>query len=207
MPLFKQFEIVPNTFLLIWEIVESEKQLLENLKSSNRFNLKLSQLKTSSHRKQFLSNLQLLNFKNISFEELEYNKHGKPELKNKFISMSHSFNYSAVTISNKKVGIDVEKFRSKISKISNKFISTREIGLIGNLSIENLTKVWTIKEAVYKAFGISGIDFKNNINIESINSAFTKAIVKINYQDKCETYNIEIIKFSQYICSSAIQLT
>ena len=107
-------------------------------------------------------------------------------------SLSHSFDYSAVTVSDKKVGVDVEKFRSKISKISHKFISVNEINLIGDQSIENLTKVWTIKEAVYKAFGFSGIDFKKNIAIEFINRRFTKAFVKINNDDEFESYNIEI---------------
>ena len=129
------------------------------------------------------------------------------ELENRYISLSHSFDYSAVTISDKKVGVDVEKFRLKISKISHKFISAKEINLIGDQSIENLTKVWTIKEAVYKAFGFSGIDFKKNIAIESINRRFTKAFVKINNDDEFESYNIEIFNFSQYICSVAIQST
>ena len=37
--------------------------------------------------------------------------------------------------------------------------------LIKENSIQNITKIWTIKEAVYKAFGQPGIDFKKNIII------------------------------------------
>ena len=203
MPIFKDLEIVPDTFVLVWEIIESEISLLENLKSSNKITLKLNQLKNSTHRRQFLSNLQLLNLKNISFKDLEYNNNGKPEMKDKFISFSHSFDFSAVVISNKKTGIDIEKFRSKILKISHKFINQSEINLIKNLSIENITKVWTIKEAVFKAFGYAGIDFKENILIESINLDFDKAKVKIYKKEIIEYYNIEIFNFSQYICSVA----
>jgi|TARA_B110000902_G_C14198791_1_gene546918 phosphopantetheinyl transferase len=207
MPLYKHSEIIPNTFLLIWEITETKNMLIKNLKNINQLTLKLSHLKSNSHKLQFLSNLQLMKLKNISFEDLDYNVNGKPELENRYISLSHSFDYSAVTVSDKKVGVDVEKFRSKISKISHKFISANEINLIGDQSIENLTKVWTIKEAVYKAFGFSGIDFKKNIAIEFINRRFTKAFVKINNDDEFESYNIEIFNFSQYICSVAIQST
>ena len=78
-----------------------------------------------------------MKLKNISFEDLDYNVNGKPELENRYISLSHSFDYSAVTVSDKKVGVDVEKFRSKISKISHKFISANEINLIGDQSIDN----------------------------------------------------------------------
>lgn len=75
--------------------------------------------------------------------------------------------------------------------------------MIKELDIENLTKVWTIKEAVYKAFGYQGIDFKENILIENINNEFNKVQVKINKNEIIENYNVDIINFSQYICSVA----
>ena len=204
MPLFKHVEIKPNTFLVIWEITESEIYLNKGLNNLNQYSSKLNQLKGQSQRKQFLSILQLLQLKNLSFEDLKYNKRGKPELDNNFISITHSFDYSGIILSDRKVGIDIEKLRPSILKISKKFINQHEINLIGELSIENLTKVWTIKEAIFKAFGFSGIDFKKNIIIESINTGFQKANVKINKNNKVEYYDVEIISFSQYICSIAI---
>jgi phosphopantetheinyl transferase len=204
MPLFKHVEIKPNTFLVIWEITESEIYLNKGLNNLNQYSSKLNQLKGQSQRKQFLSILQLLQLKNLSFEDLKYNKRGKPELDNNFISITHSFDYSGIILSDRKVGIDIEKLRPSIVKISKKFINQHEINLIGELSIENLTKVWTIKEAIFKAFGFSGIDFKKNIIIESINTGFQKANVKINKNNKVEYYDVEIISFSQYICSIAI---
>jgi len=204
MPLFKHVEIKPNTFLVIWEITESEIYLNKGLNNLNQYSSKLNQLKGQSQRKQFLSILQLLQLKNLSFEDLKYNKSGKPELDNNFISITHSFDYSGIILSDRKVGIDIEKLRPSIVKISKKFINQHEINLIGELSIENLTKVWTIKEAIFKAFGFSGIDFKKNIIIESINTGFQKANVKINKNNKVEYYDVEIISFSQYICSIAI---
>ena len=204
MPLFKHVEIKPNTFLVIWEITESEIYLNKGLNNFNQYSSKLNKLKGQSQRRQFLSILQLLQLKNLSFEDLKYNKSGKPELDNNFISITHSFDYSGIILSDRKVGIDIEKLRPSIVKISKKFINQHEINLIGELSIENLTKVWTIKEAIFKAFGFSGIDFKKNIIIESINTGFQKANVKINKNNKVEYYDVEIISFSQYICSIAI---
>lgn len=204
MPLFKHVEIKPNTFLVIWKITESEIYLNKGLNNFNQYSSKLNKLKGQSERRQFLSILQLLQLKNLSFEDLKYNKSGKPELDNNFISITHSFDYSGIILSDRKVGIDIEKLRPSILKISKKFINQHEINLIGELSIENLTKVWTIKEAIFKAFGFSGIDFKKNIIIESINTGFQKANVKINKNNKVEYYDVEIISFSQYICSIAI---
>ena len=78
MPLYKHSEIIPKTFLLIWEITETKNMLLKNLKNINQLTLKLSHLKSNSHKLQFLSNLQLMKLKNISFEDLDYNVNGKP---------------------------------------------------------------------------------------------------------------------------------
>ena len=66
-----------------------------------------------------------------------------------------------------------------------------------------MTKVWTIKEAVFKAFGHKGIDFKKNIIIKSVNKEFNKASVSISINQITENYNIEIYNFSQYICCVA----
>ena len=74
------------------------------------------------------------------------------------------------------------------------------------LSVENLTKVWTIKESVFKAFGHTGLSFKDNITIIKIDHEFLSAVVEINFDNKIENYSIDIITFSQYICSIASKI-
>jgi phosphopantetheine--protein transferase-like protein len=99
------------------------------------------------------------------------------------------------------VGIDIEKFREKILKIYKKFISEKEYEIFNKECIESLTKAWSIKESVYKAFGHNGIDFKKNIKIQSLNK--NKAFVLINKSEKIEKYNVDLFKISNYICSLA----
>ncbi len=138
---------------------------------------------------------------------LFYDDSGKPHLlNNKFISISHSFDYCAVIVSNVKVGIDIEKLRPKILNISKKFVSESDLALIKVNSVENITKVWSIKEAVFKAFGHNKIDFKKNIIIKSVNKEFNKATVLIFNNENSENYSIEIYNFSQYICCIAKQI-
>ncbi len=202
MPLVNSLN-VNSSNLLLWRINESEEELNKDLNLSDFFKSRLGKIKAISRRKQSLSIHHLLKSSKIN-QEFFYDYNGKPKLSNnKFISISHSFDYSGVAISNNKVGVDIEKFRPKILDISKKFISQTERDLIKELDIENLTKVWTIKEAVYKAFGYQGIDFKENILIENINNEFNKAQVKINKNEIIENYNVVIINFSQYICSVA----
>ena len=193
--------------LLLWKLSEKEIQLnnLINLSLSSKSRLDL--IKSSSQRKQFLGIQNLLSLHNINNEVLFYDDNGKPHLlNNKFISISHSFDYCGVIVSDVKVGIDIEKFRSKILNISKKFVSESDLALIKVSSVENITKVWSIKEAVYKAFGHNKIDFKKNIIIKSVNKEFNKATVLIFNNEISENYSIEIYNFSQYICCIAKQI-
>ena len=203
MPISNHYNFISSNQLL-WKLSETETELKNLLNPSTYSNSRLNLIKSTNQRKQFLGVQNLLKLLKISSDTLFYDNNGKPHLSNnKFISISHSFDYCGVIISDTKVGIDIEKFRSKILNISKKFISESDRNLIKLNSVENVTKVWTIKEAVFKAFGYSGIDFKENILIESINIEFDRAKVKIYKNEIIEYYNIEITNFSQYICSVA----
>ena len=190
--------------LLLWKLSETETQLSNLLNISLSSKSKLDLIKSSSQRKQFLGVQNLLNLHKIKNDMLSYDDNGKPHLlNNKFISISHSFDYCGVIVSNVKVGLDIEKFRSKILNISKKFVSESDLSLINLNSIENVTKVWSIKEAVFKAFGHNKIDFKKNIIIKSVNEKFNKANVLIFKNEISENYSIEIYNFSEYICCVA----
>ena len=203
MPISNHYNFISSN-LLLWKLSETETELKNLLNPSTYSNSRLNLIKSTNQRKQFLGVQNLLKLLKISSDTLFYDNNGKPHLSNnKFISISHSFDYCGVIISDTKVGIDIEKFRPKILNISKKFISESDWNLIKLNSVENVTKVWTIKEAVFKAFGCSGIDFKKNILIESINIEFDRAKVKIYKNEIIEYYNIEITNFSQYICSVA----
>ena len=190
--------------LLLWKLSETETQLSNLVNISLSSKSKLDLIKSSSQRRQFLGVQNLLNLHKIKNDMLSYDDNGKPHLlNNKFISISHSFDYCGVIVSNVKVGLDIEKFRSKILNISKKFVSQSDLGLIKLNSIENVTKVWSIKEAVFKAFGHNKIDFKKNIIIKSVNKKFNKANVLIFKNEISENYSIEIYNFSEYICCVA----
>ena len=190
--------------LLLWKLSETETQLSNLLNISLSSKSKLDLIKSSSQRRQFLGVQNLLNLHKIKNDMLSYDDNGKPHLlNNKFISISHSFDYCGVIVSNVKVGLDIEKFRSKILNISKKFVSESDLSLINLNSIENVTKVWSIKEAVFKAFGHNKIDFKKNIIIKSVNEKFNKANVLIFKNEISENYSIEIYNFSEYICCVA----
>ena len=164
MPLSNPNDFIPID-LFLWKLSETEIELNNHLDLSLSSISKLDLIKSSSQRKQFLGVQNLLKLHNINNGSLFYDKNGKPHLSNnKFISISHSFEYCGVIVSDVKVGLDIEKLRPKILNISKKFISESDWNLIKLSSVENVTKVWTIKEAVFKAFGHKAIDFKKKYN-------------------------------------------
>lgn len=95
--------------------------------------------------------------------KLKYNKYGKPYLEEekKCFNISHSGDYVVFVKDEKNIGIDIERISERNLDIIKYAFNEKEIELIDG-DIKKLTKLWTIKESVYKASGIDKyLDFKN----------------------------------------------
>ncbi len=138
----RHIEKSQNTIIGVWEITESLKELQSLLPYENVKNL------TSEKRKlEWFATRTLLKNLNKSVR-ISYNNFGVPLLSNgKYISITHSKGLVAVIVSNKKVGIDIEKISDKAIRLSLKFISKDNLK---NLTDKKATLMWSIKEAVYK---------------------------------------------------------
>ena len=177
----------------VWEINESliglsdgfKDDYFNKLKNNKR---KLEYVCTRLLLKEFESNLKI-----------SYNKYGAPILNNnKCISISHSNNLAAIIISDKKVGIDIEKISKKPLKIADKFISEND-----NISMDtnDTCLAWSAKEAIYKLYEIGGLDFKNDILIQNINKE--KNIIRAKFKNKTFFLNYQKINshFLVYVCN------
>ena len=103
--------------------------------------------------------------------KITYDINGKPSLNSKYnISISHSHEIAALVISdNSKIGLDVQLNENKIFNIQDKFLNPSEKLNIGeNPSLKILTMIWTSKESIYKAVGLKGISFSDNIKIDKV---------------------------------------
>ncbi|CAD0147158.1 4'-phosphopantetheinyl transferase [Streptococcus thermophilus] len=92
-------------------------------------------------------------------EDLVYNEFGKPSLKRKdiFYNISHSGKYITCAISNKMVGIDIQKHIEKFEEIIS-FFSTSEKEYLASIPLHKLLikeffKIWTVKESYVKFLG------------------------------------------------------
>ena len=202
MPVIVQKSISNNISLSIWSIEESLDFFLSNLRLTKNCEQRLDKLKSDEMKKQFLAVRKLIQLNGISLDSLRYSSEGIPFLNNeKNISISHTKGFSAIAISPKPVGIDIQDFRDKILNISTKFINSEEIDLIDPSSIKELTLVWCIKEATYKVHRKPGLDFKDEIKIKSISENLTHSIIKVEKLDKKHFYESFNITESDYICS------
>ena len=165
MPLYKTITPNSQTCVKIWKISESYDDLMEPLALTQRSLERVEDMKSELHQRGFLSVRHLLREFGYQDADLYYDDWGKPHLNDgKQISITHSFNFSAVIISDLIVGIDVEKQRDKITIIAHKFIDYENDYLNENASnyIKKLTILWCIKESLYKLFATPGLSFKNH---------------------------------------------
>ena len=202
MPVIVQKSISNNISLSIWSIEESLDFFLSNLRLTKNCEQRLDKLKSDEMKKQFLAVRKLIQLNGISLDSLSYSSEGIPFLNTeKNISISHTEGFSAIAISPKPVGIDIQDFRDKILSISKKFINSNERDLIDPSSIKELTLVWCIKEATYKVHRKPGLDFKDEIKIQSISKNLFHSTVEVEKLDKKYFFESFNITESDYICS------
>jgi phosphopantetheinyl transferase len=175
MPLFFVLDIDHCTRLAVWKIEEEEAF----------FSGKVPLQRTITHphkRLQHLAGRYLLRllFPLFPLELIKIADTRKPFLENEafHFSISHCADFAAAIVSKeKRVGVDVEVVTPKIEKIKHRFSTAAEIALLesqftSNNSLlvpkEQLTFLWSCKEAVFKWYGNGGVDFREDIVFEKI---------------------------------------
>jgi len=167
MPFLKEFIINYNTKIKLWKINRGELNNFElDVYDSSLLKSKKSQLA----KEQFLAVRKILHHENPSYK-IRYDESGKPSINSDLnISISHSNLIAGIVFSGfNQTGIDIEDKESKIINIQNKFLNESEkLKDEYQSDVDYLTKIWTAKESIYKALGIKGISFSDNIVIKNI---------------------------------------
>ncbi len=170
MPVYFKKNIDSDTVLALWRITEKVEDLLGNLNLRPVERDLYNTFRTDTRRKQWLSYRALL--KSLLAPEdfpVEYNESGKPYLAGSHlhISVTHTAEFSAVIVSGRPVGIDMEMVRDRIEKVYDKFMSEEEIRMIKpEFKLEMMTRTWCAKESLYKLFGKKELDFRKNLKVD-----------------------------------------
>jgi phosphopantetheinyl transferase len=207
MPLYKTITPNSQTTVKIWKITESFEDLMKPLKLKPDSLERVLGMKSELHQRGFLSVRHLLAAFGYEDAYLFYDANGKPHLKDgKQISITHSFHFSAVIVSDSVVGIDIEKQRDKISIIAHKFIDYEREYLNENDAdyIKKLTAIWCVKESLYKLFATPGLSFKQHCLVIPFSENDDKTVSWIDYNEKKHRYNIHFLEFEGFTCAYAI---
>lgn len=187
MPLYKSITINADTQLLVWKNTESFEELSQAVNLKEVCVLKMAKMKSESHRKAFLGVRMLMQHIGYSDFDLYYSADGKPHLKDgKNISITHSYSFSAIIVSDKNIGIDMELQREKVITIAEKFLEP-EFAFLDPTKLSEYVKklivLWGVKEAVYKMISRPGLSFKQNIEVFDFELADKQGSAAVKYEE------------------------
>lgn len=204
MPLYKTIHHNSQTTVKIWKITESYKDLMESVDLKPKSLERVLGMKSEMHQRGFLSVRLLLKEFGYTDVELHYDDNGKPYLNDgKYISITHSFMFSAIIISDFEIGIDIEKQRDKIQLIAKKFVDYEFQYLDKNLEdfTRKLTLIWCIKESLYKLFAISGLSFKQHTLVIPFTLEDQLTIAWIDYENKKHRFTAYYFELEGFTCA------
>ena len=204
MGLYLKKELENEAVIGVWQITETEEELIELSSTPSDEMEEISFIRSESLRKQRLAVRALLN---TLFDEKVYLSHhdnGKPYLENNpvNISISHTAKYVAVILHEEEnVGIDIESLDRDFSAVEKKALSEDEIDdLDDDNRNEQLAIYWCAKEAVFKLLSRYNVDFAEQIEIErfrlrgegELEASFTS-------KDEEEEFDLEYMTFDRHV--------
>ncbi|MEO6347422.1 MAG: 4'-phosphopantetheinyl transferase superfamily protein [Aquaticitalea sp.] len=207
MPLYKT--LIPNsqTVVKIWKITESYEELMQPITLRKECMNRILGMKSELHQRGFLSVRHLLAELGYTDEDLYYDDNGKPHLRDgKYISITHSFTFSGIIVSDQKVGIDIEKQREKITIIAHKFVDY-EFAYLNKQAedfIKKLTVIWCIKESLYKLFATPGMLFREHFFVIPFMLDDGETVAWIDYEGVKLRYDTHFLEFEGFTCAYVV---
>ena len=199
MPIFKEI-ISEQTQILIWKYSEEEEFSADLISDEKEFeNLKQKSPKRLIEKQMVRQMLKKI----LPKHKIRYYENGQPYLEpfDKFVSVSHSFPYAVLAISEKKIGVDIEQIKDRIGKIKHKFLHPNEIDWLSRAEsgIEHLTAIWCIKEALFKIHSSKQWSFKEFYVVdEFLLDQFSKIKCKVFDKDREDKFLAYLEKIENY---------
>lgn len=173
MALYLQKELENEARIYVWDMTETEEELMATTSVPDDELEELTFIKSASRRREKLATRALLN--TIFPEKLYLGHHdnGKPYLHNTAmeISIAHDDRFVAIILhQDEDVGIDIEKLDRDFSAVEKKALSEDEIDdLDERKKNTQLAIYWCAKEAIFKRMSLNGVDFAEQIEIDKFN--------------------------------------
>jgi phosphopantetheine--protein transferase-like protein len=170
MGLYFNRELENEALISVWEITESEDELLNLSSIPNEELEELALIRNSARRKEKLAVRALLNKVFDGKVYLGHHDNGRPYLQNSLIeiSISHTNRFvSILTHPEESVGIDIESLNRNYSAVEKRALSLEELDYLSDRDRDlQLAIIWSAKEAVFKRMSRSDIDFSSQIIVK-----------------------------------------
>jgi 4'-phosphopantetheinyl transferase len=200
MPLTYKIYLSPDTCIAVWRVTETPAFFSKRLPPTSAEEQDLlarMQPKAQAERLASRYLLHLLKGKDYTFQKDIFGKpflHNSLNIKDFEISISHSHGRVAAMYAPQRCGIDIQKEDLRLTKLQSKFLSeTERAALNPKHELSDLHVYWGAKEALYKAYGERGVDFKTqlfvapwgvpaNRNLQETHGYFQKSDFRQNYK-------------------------
>lgn len=135
---------------------------------------------------------------------IEYNDVGAPIVTTPtttpHISVAHSQGIVAVAIADEPVGIDIESVGRDFSRAATRYMRSEECELCEDELW--MAMVWTAKEAMYKYYGVKGIDLRDDLRITAYDATTRRMCGELRGK---EAVDIDISLYDEeYIVATAV---
>lgn len=202
MPFYQRIKVDDKTAVFVWKITESFNDLFREVSLKDTSLARLEGMKSESHQKGFMAVRMLLQYNGYTDFDLYYDEFGKPHLKDGVnISISHSFDFSVIILSDKNVGIDLELRRDLVKKIAYKFAEEAFVYECKDNSdefVSKLTVIWGVKEAVFKVRNEIGISFKDHIFVRPFEMKDEKTTALLDFNSVEREFLVYFIEIENY---------
>jgi phosphopantetheinyl transferase len=202
LPILFQHTINKDAQLSIWKIEESESFFINVLPAIS--------LPSHPHRRlQHLAGRYLLAYMqpDFPFEMIVSAQGTKPFVSDDSLqfSISHSGDVAAAIISQKKnVGIDIEYISDKAKRIAHKFLSEFEMDLLHTKPESesyHCTLAWSIKETIFKWYGLGNVDFRKDIQIKSLRTDDLENTAECFFRQTDQMLHVNFIRMNNVVLS------
>jgi 4'-phosphopantetheinyl transferase len=174
MPLLERKKLESGAELVLWNNEESADALDDLPVDWTRF----ENIKAPNKQREWVGRQLLFNEVGL-LNAIEYLENGKPVLASGHISISHCDHLIGLVLSDEPIGLDIQNPNFKLKRIKEKFCSLDELSLLSlsTRPLEDLTRIWSTKEAVFKVYG-ERVIFADDLAVELVSDKEIECTVK-----------------------------
>ncbi len=197
MPLYRDFSD-DNATILLWKYDEKEELDAELLLEKENYE------KVKDYHPKKLKELLLVRkiLKSVLPEHKILYQENQPILfpRDYEISITHSFPFVALGISENKIGIDIEPFNEKILRVKDKFLKEEEAGFIEKeREVAYLTVIWSLKESLYKIHHSNYWSLKKHYEVKPFDLSFPFNIrCRVHDENVSDLFKARVEFFDNY---------